>query len=1028
MEDFLTMLQDFQQQNQRGNRFNMNLSPIADIGHFRVNPTRGYLAQDGGPILPVADRLSFLPGLKLLNQFPFQLQSGGTIDSINRVPSNGPMGIPGTYSVPSPLNLSLSLMLPSADTFGNSLIPNRQFGGFQAQTVKNSNNFGFEPRPTNIALSESARRVLEFHKKDLDQFGDEVFDYIDSEGLEGDQKAVVDRYNLQLKLSGLLGKPKASSLKSLMTMEQQGILEQNQHLLEQQVPKLGFGDFLRNVGNTIWDGVRGAADFQLSMLGADNVIQDTFVDRSGLLSGAANVTGGLMRTAANMAIPGLGTATGAVAGMLNPGGPAGGMFGSMGMPGLGSFSSINLPGMATPYQSTFGQGIFGRQPLSFQSGGLVSQIPEGFIPIQTEVYKGVPEVLLHLDGTITPVNATTSHDKMDKDFITDIVPEKTYVASARPDMAISKNVLSDWIVDLKIKPYEEGKKMLPPEEVTADILLKKGEKKILPAVFAQRVRKKFNTVDKEDQTDIFTERTNKENISNRLPYLQVLVAEGEKNRAKKEEKRIRREFAKGGKAQRLGYSDGSPYRSLPSLVIDNNIIDMSNTGIPLYAQSNTGEVKLLPPYSGEHTFEGADSVLEIPIMKYGGKVKKKKYQAGGFSGGDIAGLAATALPAIMGLFSANQRPGGPTGTLDPLTNTLLMGSFPLQTLGTINNINAQESALTNALGNLENLNSDLMGLNNMGTTAGIASLLAQQTDLPEINFDFSRLQNFNTQTPQSFIRAAETPVVSTNAILDRLGSRGAASFIANDAANRISARNNVAMNQFNADRNLDFNIANTITRGMNTQEQLNNQIQQQEIAARNNIFSEIGSQVQSNLSNRGNILSDTFTQGTNLDLQLARLSGQIPMTIGQNMLNMGALRQQLLAQQFAATQPGSFANNPTQLSQEFLDLGQAMGNLGSSLSDPSLGQLNAGAGFGFPNQGAYDMDRLGAILFDNALYPTSAGYSNPNTTFGTTPPFVANPNFGNTGFTGSYFPNYNSPLYRDLSFSNLGFQGFGPPG
>jgi len=71
---------------------------------------------------------------------------------------------------------------------------------------------------------------------------------------------------------------------------------------------------------------------------------------------------------------------------------------------------------------------------------------------------------------------------------------------------------------------------------------------------------------------------------------------------------------------KLGYSDGSPFKDEPHLDIHtpNGKIDMSNTGIPLWANG-----RILPPYSGTHQFD-EDVVREIPLAQSGHTVKKRR--------------------------------------------------------------------------------------------------------------------------------------------------------------------------------------------------------------------------------------------------------------------------------------------------------------------------------------------------------------------------------------------------------------------
>jgi hypothetical protein len=73
----------------------------------------------------------------------------------------------------------------------------------------------------------------------------------------------------------------------------------------------------------------------------------------------------------------------------------------------------------------------------------------------------------------------------------------------------------------------------------------------------------------------------------------------------------------------LGYSDNSPYRNNSSNLIQSNYIDMNNTGIPLLGISNTGDKKVMHPYSGKYKFKG-NNVTEIPIAQMGRINLKKK--------------------------------------------------------------------------------------------------------------------------------------------------------------------------------------------------------------------------------------------------------------------------------------------------------------------------------------------------------------------------------------------------------------------
>ena len=72
---------------------------------------------------------------------------------------------------------------------------------------------------------------------------------------------------------------------------------------------------------------------------------------------------------------------------------------------------------------------------------------------------------------------------------------------------------------------------------------------------------------------------------------------------------------------KMGYRDDSPFRDNPynDIYTPNGIIDMSQTGIPLFANG-----QYLPPYSGMHDM-GTENVREIPVAKKGGQKGLKKF-------------------------------------------------------------------------------------------------------------------------------------------------------------------------------------------------------------------------------------------------------------------------------------------------------------------------------------------------------------------------------------------------------------------
>jgi hypothetical protein len=75
----------------------------------------------------------------------------------------------------------------------------------------------------------------------------------------------------------------------------------------------------------------------------------------------------------------------------------------------------------------------------------------------------------------------------------------------------------------------------------------------------------------------------------------------------------------GGDTQTQGYKDTSPYNDEPYIDIFSNNITMDGVSIPLYAQADTGETRILPPNSGTHYFPGASVVRETPMAQNGGR-------------------------------------------------------------------------------------------------------------------------------------------------------------------------------------------------------------------------------------------------------------------------------------------------------------------------------------------------------------------------------------------------------------------------
>lgn len=649
----------------------------------------------------------------------------------------------------------------------------------------------------------------------------------------------------------------------------------------------GIGKGVKGLGKGLWEGVKGIGDFGLGLVGAPDVIKDTFVDRSKFLSGANNVLGGLGRTALDMFVPGAGTALGLVGGAINPqqqaaheaheamgmgfdpsqfgfnpmqgmnngfnplsliGSGGGGMFPTPqmgGMPQMGGGGGFgNLLGGLLGGGQGGGGGLGGLLGGLLGGGGGLGGLLGGLlgggmrnggyiyknggwvIPtaplqgIQTESYKGIPERIIFPDANIGKVNATTTHEKMREDKITDFIQEGSYVASSRPDMVFSRDELSDIVLGYKNKTYKTGEVVGAPEVITAADILRSGEKKIVPSMYADRIAKKFPTVDNEHD-DIFNKAANQYNLESRLPYINVLHQLGERNKQVEE-------FKNGG------FSYGVPQAGLGAIL------------------------------------SGAGKVLK------------------------------GALP-VIGNFLGGKSNSNSQARLDPFNSAMMLGSFPLSAIGIGQNIRSQREALDRGMSELDTLTADQQRLNQAGVGVGALSTLMQETNLPEVNMDFSRLQNFRTQTPQSFIDAAAAPVTDYRSLMDRMGSRAAVSAMANSEAASMQSRNQAASDAFNRDREMQFNIENQITQGMNQQELANNQIAQQELAMRNNVLGNVGSQIQGGLQNEGTIMASAFQNRRMMDMQRSMLAGQANMANAQNLMNLGSTRQALMSSMAPAT-------------------------------------------------------------------------------------------------------------------------------
>lgn len=668
------------------------------------------------------------------------------------------------------------------------------------------------------------------------------------------------------------------------------------------VPEAKGGGFFGKLWGGIKKGLGAVGDQTLSFLGMPDVIKNSAYDTGApnWLKKANSFIGNAATGIASAAIPGAGIAFNGLRGLVNNiGGGSNPGAGNIGGGGLGFLSGLNfnepaynsgsmLTGL-NPFANMgggnmgmfgntgsfgtalgrlnvslngpgpfggIGGGLFGgtptftgspMQPRMYQEGGVVQEEAPQMIPIQTEK----DEYLIHLDNAITPVNATKLHKKMDDDEVTDIVPEGTYVASNDKKIYMTKKQAEEIVMGLKSKSYEEFKKGMIPEKILFSEIFGK-DKKLTPAELAERILKKFPTIDKNttfNKSDIFTEITNEENMMARTPWLQQLVAFNE--------------------SKRMGTPEGSFKKGGPVLKMKD--------------------------------------VVSIPST--GGRVQK--FGPGGNTDwGSIIGTAASALPFIADLFGANKG-----SEIDPMARNLIYGSAPLHALGLSQNINAQRNAFGQAIQDYTGLGQNLNQFA-MGTAgANIAGRMMQDTNFQRFDplAQQTRLANFNTRTPQSFVDALSTPRYDLNSLAATLGPRGFNTFAGQLAGQQMDTRNRAMMEQFNQDRNLGFNILGQQNALDSFSQQFNIGQAEKEMAAKNaqtaGVFGDIGS-----LFNRfGDIQSNILPATTQFNLQRANLSGQLPLGIAQNMLNMGSIMATTAngqQQQQEKPQSGSGANYP----------------------------------------------------------------------------------------------------------------------
>jgi hypothetical protein len=1020
LSDIFGEVEGFMNQEKMGTaQSRLNVNPLTDIAQFRVNPHKGFLAEEGGMVdaddfenvgsveyMPpsmqttsgtimgsVRDKIAmqalqgFLNG-GMVNQQTIRRES---FDTINNTPSNLPGRAGGQFELMQELNnmLDISGMKPiNNDALGGRLFDNQQPQPFQdggfVQTLIVDDNEESREYLNRLQMFEAGGSV----NKDLV--------YIPIQFKDGGSISI---YGVEKAFLGKLIK--------------------------------GIGKGLGKIGKGIFETAKGSADFLLGNLGMPDVIDNSWVDRSKFLSGANRVIGGLGRTALDFVTPGLGSAIGAAGSMINGLGQNNGQQQSQVGGGMGVQSQLQGSGITAPAGSLFNRinpggiqapvvqqpsaglftgqfsqpgpysgigNLFGNSPFSngnvtvpgfaggmftlpgigrlggevrfnYQEGGEV-----GLVPIQTEKVGNQPEMIIHIDGTITPVNATKRHSRMESDEVTDILPEGSYIASADKAMKINYKDADEVVIGIKTSRYKEGVQGSPPKEITLASLWPSGDTRSkTPAELLGLLSRKMPIIDRSDKldqgNDIFTERTNQENLQNRIPYLAEIVALSEKKRMGK----------KGGNVE--SFKDG-----------------------------------------------GAVKIEGIPHAQFGDILAK------------ILEFAPTAIPAISSLFGGAQSSRQGAAGVSPLVSTGILSTFPQYQLGVNQNIAAQSGALNQGIEDFSSLGNQLiqnarrssdiqlganqqgvdlalqgqqaLGAANLGATGlGALSAFSMPTEQERLNLGASRarINNFRpTSASRAAMDALATPQIDQQA-LAALGPRGAA-LIAQSESDRMRAANQAAiqrnqfldqteqnrigqLNQLDQQENI-FNIGQggreqELERARNAQ--LFGSLQQGVQGAGNIQANQFGIQgqgiqraadLQSGLlGQEGQIQSQILPITTQFALQNAQLAGQPNMLGSQNALNAfttlgGIQSQNAMAQQLPQNLGGQspdFGTGPTDsLGNLFRFLGSQMrggqgmeplpgiptlptpASVNSPMSIPGLGGRPPGVGFAtmptLPNQ------------------------------------------------------------------------------
>jgi len=147
----------------------------------------------------------------------------------------------------------------------------------------------------------------------------------------------------------------------------------------------------------------------------------------------------------------------------------------------------------------------------YQEGGMLNSMTEG-IPVQTETFEGQAEQVALPDGTIKSVEATTAHENMGDDTVTDVLPGGSHIQSAR------NKLTPDQYIQLMqmFKPETADQDIKKLAQVYKSKYGTKNGKKLSPADISEYAKNKYQNKSTPNSFD-----TDKLKEGNKKAYLDL---------------------------------------------------------------------------------------------------------------------------------------------------------------------------------------------------------------------------------------------------------------------------------------------------------------------------------------------------------------------------------------------------------------------------------------------------------------------------------------------------------------------------